>query len=161
MLIIAFDICRKISIHAPHEGERRQHRRRRATSLSHFNPRSPRGGATRSAGRKALEKIIFQSTLPTRGSDIIISMPSFFLKDFNPRSPRGGATFSPCLFRDMLSISIHAPHEGERRVACNAGGYFVDISIHAPHEGERPVIHKLLLFKRRISIHAPHEGERH
>ena len=64
--------------------------------------------------------------------------------------------------KDLLrEISIHAPHEGERRVACNAGGYFVDISIHAPHEGERPVIHKLLLFKRRISIHAPHEGERH
>ena len=34
-----------------------------------FNPRSPRGGATRMAYRFAQNAAKFQSTLPTRGSD--------------------------------------------------------------------------------------------
>ena len=58
-----------ISIHAPHEGER--HAARIAT------------------GAEAK----FQSTLPTRGSDLL----------------HGG------MERCELYISIHAPHEGERR----------------------------------------------
>ena len=38
----------------------------------------------------------------------------------------------------VMSISIHAPHEGERHmddfyIICES-----KISIHAPHEGERP-----------------------
>ena len=57
-------------------------------------------------------------------------------------------------------ISIHAPHEGERRSAENYTDLLTWISIHAPHEGERPG----QCCKRRIcssiSIHAPHEGER-
>ena len=80
-----------------------------------FNPRSPRGGAT--AGRLMISPVpaTFQSTLPTRGSDVFdaydnefrlgfqstlptrgcdvipfIALVSF--RDFNPRSPRGGAT---------------------------------------------------------------------
>ena len=43
----------------------------------------------------------FQSTLPTRGSDIsITSLRTAKLKSFNPRSPRGGATVSsiPCAY---------------------------------------------------------------
>ena len=58
-----------ISIHAPHEGERLSNAR---------------------AGRM---KAIFQSTLPTRGSD---------LND-------------PEYLAAKMRISIHAPHEGERR----------------------------------------------
>ena len=57
----------KISIHAPHEGERPLY-----TSCSFSNA-------------------VFQSTLPTRGSD-----------------------YTPVLPRRGLQISIHAPHEGER-----------------------------------------------
>ena len=34
-------------------------------------------------------------------------------EDFNPRSPRGGATLDSIIRVDG-SISIHAPHEGER-----------------------------------------------
>ena len=34
------------------------------------------------------------------------------------------------------------------------------ISIHAPHEGERPTFAHLLALQFAISIHAPHEGER-
>ena len=36
--------------------------------------------------------------------------------DFNPRSPRGGATYTRGLMVGFVPISIHAPHEGERRV---------------------------------------------
>ena len=36
----------------------------------------------------------------------------------------------------------------------------ISISIHAPHEGERPVLGVYLLLFILISIHAPHEGER-
>ena len=56
-----------------------------------FNPRSPRGGAT---GDTAAQNgvVSFQSTLPTRGSD-------------NARAE---------LLQHII-ISIHAPHEGERR----------------------------------------------
>ena len=82
-------------------------------------------------------------------------------RDFNPRSPRGGATCRAGLGSKSMGISIHAPHEGERRWGRQhhrSGAYFnprsprggatveyfgdgapvVGISIHAPHEGERP-----------------------
>ena len=82
-----------ISIHAPHEGERRGQTRTQ-TKRIHFNPRSPRGGATvaqigvgthfvisihaphEGERRQAVIKLAkmltekFQSTLPTRGSDV-------------------------------------------------------------------------------------------
>ena len=61
-----------ISIHAPHEGERRYNQ-----------------------NESVAVGVGFQSTLPTRGSDV----RSVLLRlkkesNFNPRSPRGGATFS-------------------------------------------------------------------
>ena len=59
--------------------------------MQHFNPRSPRGGATYNAALKATREI-FQSTLPTRGSDEAIGTIKEYLQYFNPRSPRGGAT---------------------------------------------------------------------
>ena len=80
---------------------------------------------------------IFQSTLPTRGSDLRACMMKIakhyfnprsprggatgrldrplIMKDFNPRSPRGGATFHRPPRPSQDDISIHAPHEGERR----------------------------------------------
>ena len=60
----------KISIHAPHEGVRRD-KDALFMPVSHFNPRTPRGGATPTA--------LF-----------IIGI----ICDFNPRTPRGGATLS-------------------------------------------------------------------
>ena len=63
-----------------------------------FNPRSPRGGATKRG-------IWYLGTA----------------SHFNPRSPRGGATI--CRRRRLPArppISIHAPHEGERLVAQGA-----------------------------------------
>ena len=58
---------------------------------------------------------LFQSTLPTRGSDVYTQLAL------------------PC---DKI-ISIHAPHEGERRRIASYLPPEAGISIHAPHEGER------------------------
>ena len=57
---------------------------------------------------------IFQSTLPTRGSDLKDPFYAPREDDFNPRSPRGGATTIIGNTQMHLRISIHAPHEGER-----------------------------------------------
>ena len=109
---------RRVSIHAPHEGERRRCFSRRYRSRR------------------------FQSTLPTRGSDIFKLLSSSKSSGFNPRSPRGGATLSLFLYPQQLLVSIHAPHEGERH------GHTLDeliskyVSIHAPHEGERPFFNR-------------------
>ena len=150
---------------------------------AYFNPRSPRGGATRSLKRGITSSV-----------------------NFNPRSPRGGATVTKPVFDDndvisihaphegerplqrtgemmQVIISIHAPHEGERQTAPfewrgekifqstlpTRGSDYKDrtkytaptpISIHAPHEGERPAVSRAVIACSRISIHAPHEGER-
>ena len=56
-----------VSIHAPHEGERPSAARLEAPQAC-FNPRSPRGGATILISILSMI-IVFQSTLPTRGSD--------------------------------------------------------------------------------------------
>ena len=173
----------EISIHAPHEGER-QLKLRIDIVLYNFNPRSPRGGATPTSYNQRRTLDLFQSTLPTRGSD-------------------NSAKF--VLLHDV--ISIHAPHEGERlkpfrrvradnpfqstlptrgsddvelpRVAEDRdfnprsprGGatlkdkhdvrvVVVDFNPRSPRGG---ATHFLIYFSppKFISIHAPHEGERH
>ena len=103
--------------------------------LCHFNPRSPRGGATVLDLVYISFATTFQSTLPTRGSDDvapvvhgrkIISIhaphegerPALCPprrprpRHFNPRSPRGGATLQQGKRGSGYTISIHAPHEG-------------------------------------------------
>ena len=60
----------------------------------------------------------FQSTLPTRGSDAQVGIRNAARGNFNPRSPRGGATCAQRLSCPIGAISIHAPHEGERRPVC-------------------------------------------
>ena len=150
----------RISIHAPHEGERRKICGTRK-GAAYFNPRSPRGGAT-----------------------MICSPCAACWVYFNPRSPRGGATPEIAVKQPRRHISIHAPHEGERlrRTDTRPPRRGV-ISIHAPHEGERPdmllAMYTADIFQSTlptrgsdivrelqptwvcgISIHAPHEGER-
>ena len=56
---------------------------------------------------------------------------------FNPRSPRGGATMPHLALRGAVPVSIHAPHEGERRPLLLYIWGDTRVSIHAPHEGER------------------------
>ena len=104
-----------ISIHAPHEGERPYLRPRAKTSNTYFNPRSPRGGATWPRRLAENSMYLFQSTLPTRGSDSAYHSIDNVVRHFNPRSPRGGATDAVTYTPQTLTISIHAPHEGERR----------------------------------------------
>ena len=115
-MVLAVVLQRHISIHAPHEGERhafhsssvylfcnfnpRSPRGGATIFLPHgqrvdhdFNPRSPRGGATRCRRRCSAGRNGFQSTLPTRGSDLPFLRPiTINTSHFNPRSPRGGAT---------------------------------------------------------------------
>ena len=91
----------EVSIHAPHEGERQycptnptdwrcgfnpRSPRGGATCSTHaanpralcFNPRSPRGGATIKVTAHLLDGRVFQSTLPTRGSDYYLNAIFFF-----------------------------------------------------------------------------------
>ena len=80
-----------ISIHAPHEGER--HILGLITmSEIRISIHAPHEGERLSAANEKIGMIIFQSTLPTRGSD---SSKFFFISSYD-------------------TISIHAPHEGER-----------------------------------------------
>ena len=171
----------RISIHAPHEGERRV-RDFFANLVGYFNPRSPRGGATEKHSQVCVrphisihaphegERLVaqnarnwaflFQSTLPTRGSDL----------DSGERC-------------DCEMISIHAPHEGERRcwpmggLRAQAGFQStlptrgsdlydiapeidaIDFNPRSPRGGATLVTQGLGATMH-ISIHAPHEGER-
>ena len=84
-----------ISIHAPHEGERR-------TQLH-----APRG------------LLVFQSTLPTRGSDGFSSSAGRAARDFNPRSPRGGATFGFIISLMVSKFQSTLPTRGSDSVQCS------------------------------------------
>ena len=150
----------------------------------HFNPRSPRGGATMlSSGDYTMAGGYFNPRSPRGGATVSEMSLLGIRNDFNPRSPRGGATVYANVPHFALSISIHAPHEGERPLGMGEITGGKKISIHAPHEGERlwwrssPSSDPLNFNPRSprggathiafnaahvvgISIHAPHEGER-
>ena len=128
--------------------------------ISHFNPRSPRGGATGRLDRPLIMKGIsihaphegerpvgmlrqlfyqrvFQSTLPTRGSDGGAGGGGGRKAHFNPRSPRGGATGWDCLRRwKRVDFNPRSPRGGATYARTSSAVGFT-ISIHAPHEGER------------------------
>ena len=129
--------ARDISIHAPHEGERR--------------PNSPpiQGGGE------------FQSTLPTRGSDLVARISKLEDKLFQSTLPTRGSddavTYTP---QTLTTISIHAPHEGERRSCSSAVGGIVGFQSTLPTRGSDNMGIKTSRNGFRISIHAPHEGER-
>ncbi len=126
-----------VSIHAPHEGERPGRLPVIIYILKGFNPRSPRGGATR-----------FQSQMHCH-FQVSIHAPH-----------EGERRIQICSECGEEHVSIHAPHEGERRVAYHARQLLADVSIHAPHEGERQPLARTHNKKLPVSIHAPHEGER-
>ena len=93
---------------------------RRADRYPGFNPRSPRGGATRIEDAIA-EYGEFQSTLPAWGSDTT----QFALGVYS-------------------HVSIHAPRVGERHRTNPGAIKDREVSIHAPRVGERPVLRRLL-----------------
>ena len=64
-----FEMRDEISIHAPHEGERRVTSRARKKEEKGFQSTLPTRGSDKALERHGVERLIFQSTLPTRGSD--------------------------------------------------------------------------------------------
>ena len=84
----------RISIHAPHEGERPDGADN-ITDLAHISIHAPHEGERLLRLRGVAVKGAFQSTLPTRGSDLVTDALKGEDTDFNPRSPRGGATQAP------------------------------------------------------------------
>ena len=102
----------------------------------------------------------FQSTLPTRGSDARRGCRCPPACHFNPRSPRGGATHHLEDQCQRIAISIHAPHEGER-LATLAGDVTTFLfQSTLPTRGSDPQRLLRRCGRQQISIHAPHEGER-
>ena len=82
---------------------------------------------------------IFQSTLPTRGSDHAVQDVVGAGIYFNPRSPRGGATVTVTkLDKVATTFQSTLPTRGSDPMDIAAGVLGLNISIHAPHEGERP-----------------------
>ena len=80
----------------------------------------------------------FQSTLPTRGSDMPLQDKAKNDIVFQSTLPTRGSDGRRAMEKILRSeISIHAPHEGERPQAGDMRPRRKNISIHAPHEGER------------------------
>jgi len=108
-------------------------------SLTCFNPRTPRGGATIVPDHFHPLLECFNPRTPRGGATGRYHRHSQGKRRFNPRTPRGGATSRMASNIAPPVVSIHAPHEGVRHEpssnSCNA--FFV--SIHAPHEGVRHV----------------------
>ena len=174
----------RISIHAPHEGERPDGADN-ITDLAHISIHAPHEGERLLRLRGVAVKGAFQSTLPTRGSDLVTDALKGEDTDFNPRSPRGGATQAPRhkgrgqLFQSTLptrgsdaygdfaaylahgQISIHAPHEGER-LAVGMAPAVENLIFQStlPTRGSDYIDAPRKFFCSKISIHAPHEGER-
>ena len=103
----------------------------------------------------------FQSTLPTRGSDVGMLAQSVSASSFNPRSPRGGATSVVCAPEQLNQVSIHAPHEGERLGQIFLSVLLDKVSIHAPHEGERHILLRAPFCPWRFNPRSPRGGATH
>ena len=80
---------------------------------------------------------MFQSTLPTRGSDAL-----------------------GLQIHRRLAVSIHAPHEGERPKPCAGRRCASAFQSTLPTRGSDTICRAISASWARVSIHAPHEGER-
>ena len=148
-----------------------------------FNPRSPRGGATGAVRRLSSRHGMFQSTLPTRGSDRVSFAQTVAQSSFNPRSPRGGATprsplyrvcglcFNPrsprggattrlCIVPSAhLGFNPRSPRGGATGEDCSGSPCQTSFNPRSPRGGATPVA-RCIGYADYVSIHAPHEGER-
>ena len=126
--------------------------------LVRFNPRSPRGGATRSALR-APRQATFQSTLPAWGSDKSVASLAMTAGSFQSTLPAWGSDFGDFAGILRIDVSIHAPRVGERhsdrayldqtpafQSTLPAWGSDIAAAWRSPDSG--------------VSIHAPRVGER-
>ena len=80
---------------------------------------------------------MFQSTLPTRGSDLLVLLGLLI----------------------AAKVSIHAPHEGERLYQVEHEVLGIKFQSTLPTRGSDHTA-TIELFGTNVSIHAPHEGER-
>ena len=110
-----FSFCaeRCISIHAPHEGERRKAKVLSIT-YSDISIHAPHEGERHRLLLMDSDRVRFQSTLPTRGSDYSHKIKQGQKSPFQSTLPTRGSDETDAVLRLMDEISIHAPHEGER-----------------------------------------------
>ena len=172
---------RHISIHAPHEGERLLAVKFFGVFRLYFNPRSPRGGATlmvRLALRAptisihaphegerlystvyGLHPLIFQSTLPTRGSDALLSATQIARLPFQSTLPTRGSDCLPVALKHLVfNISIHAPHEGERRGHTATIDLFGTFQSTLPTRGSDGTLMLALLYYTDFNPRSPRGG---
>ncbi len=137
MLAMWLSFTMSISIHAPHEGERRKAQPERQWQPI-FQSTLPTRGSDDADGNDIVKDVaVFQSTLPTRGSDV-------YGQHIQILSGR---------------ISIHAPHEGERLLIVPSGNGCGLFQSTLPTRGS-DAVSAWSASTLWISIHAPHEGER-
>ena len=105
--------------------------------LRMFQSTLPTRGSDANGAYDAIARDRFQSTLPTRGSDNQSRWFGERFERFNPRSPRGGATRQAA-----RSTRVHERFNPRSPRGGATGRDIVAVrpcavSIHAPHEGER------------------------
>ena len=171
----------KISIHAPHEGER-QNTAVPLLSRSRISIHAPHEGERQSLSFAYSRTELFQSTLPTRGSDFACGRRGNRKENFNPRSPRGGATHLSLLAAPKGGFQSTLPTRGSDRVLTFGIALYSHFNPRSPRGGATEAAQgmkgSILYFNprsprggatrlsrgsgrgRKISIHAPHEGER-
>ena len=102
----------RISIHAPHEGERPDGADN-ITDLAHISIHAPHEGERLLRLRGVAVKGAFQSTLPTRGSDLY---PAVISKDFftfqSTLPTRGSDKSQSELFDEVITFQSTLPTRG-------------------------------------------------
>ena len=145
----------KVSIHAPHEGERPSHSYMTVAELS-FNPRSPRGGATSdmewwlmqegvsihaphegerhpSAQMCRSRILCFNPRSPRGGATLTCAGNKYRTISFNPRSPRGGATIARLPPLGMAySFNPRSPRGGATAEKCICMQHFREFTEYYP-----------------------------
>ena len=150
-----------ISIHAPHEGERRYSAHKVGCRAAYFNPRSPRGGATRGQIIRGGQACHFNPRSPRGGATMTRQSVSHWTGGFQSTLPTRGSDMTATFKRARQAISIHAPHEGERRGGlCRSGRGGCNFNPRSPRGGATVKLPMVTVSPLMISIHAPHEGER-
>ena len=129
---------KNISIHAPHEGERLA-LVRPAAEAQVFQSTLPTRGSDAQNFATPLTAWAFQSTLPTRGSDVGYGFIAEWSVEFQSTLPtRGSDKTERNPKRQRQNFNPRSPRGGAtgyKAVICRGA----EISIHAPHEGERLV----------------------
>ena len=123
-----------------------------------FNPRLPRGEATRSAYTPT-PPTPFQSTPPTRGGDS--ASPSWCADSsgFNPRLPRGEATVGRRLPQRRRRFNPRLPR-GEATASCSVASLLYRCFNPRLPRGEATASDDGLRSHDPVSIHASHAGRR-